>query len=272
MEPWMQLGLEGLAILGAGAFALWLVSLAIHDASIADRAWGLGFVVVAAWYASRGGGWPTRSWLILGLTAAWGLRLSVHIHRRNRGRPEDPRYARWRDDGGSSYWWTSLFKVFLLQAAILWVVSAPLLTGLTAAEPARLTVADGVGSLIWLVGFLFESVGDAQLAAFKRDPANAGRVLSTGLWRYTRHPNYFGDALIWWGLFAIATSAAGGVWTVFSPLLMTYLLVRVSGVRLLEAGLQETKPGYADYVARTSAFFPLPPRRARPDSDGRASA
>ena len=267
MPHWTEAGLEGLAVVCAGAIALWLVSLAIEDASIADRFWGVGFVLLAALYAARGAGWPPRAYLMLALTAVWGLRLSLHIHLRNRGHPEDPRYARWREEGGDRYWWTQLFKVFLLQAVILWVVAAPLLAGQTAGLPDRLTAFDVVGSLVWLAGFLFETVGDAQLAAFKRDPANRGRVLSTGLWRYTRHPNYFGDSLVWWGLFLVAAGVPGGAWTVFSPILMTWLLVRVSGVRLLEEGLRSTRPGYAEYVARTSAFLPLPPRDRSPGGD-----
>jgi len=266
LKPWMELGLEGLALVGAGAYILWLVSLARRDASIVDRFWGLGFVVLAAWYASHGGGWPVRSSVLLALTTVWGIRLSVHIHWRNRGKPEDPRYARWRKEGGASYWRTSLFKVFLLQALIMWIVSAPLLAGQSSDTPAHLTPTDVVGGTIWLIGFAFEAVGDAQLAAFRRSPANTGKVLSTGLWRYTRHPNYFGDALIWWGFFVIAVSVPSGGWTVFSPVLMTVLLARVSGVALLEAGLRETRPGYADYVARTSAFVPWPPKFRGPDS------
>ena len=153
-----------------------------------------------------------------------------------------------------------------MQALILWIVAAPLLAGQSSGTPDHLTAADFAGSAVWLLGFAFEAVGDAQLAAFRADPANAGKVLSTGLWRFTRHPNYFGDALIWWGLFVIATSVPGGGWTAFSPILMTVLLVRVSGVALLEESLRETRPGYSDYVARTSAFIPWPPRRRRPES------
>jgi steroid 5-alpha reductase family enzyme len=263
----MQLGLEGLAIVCGGAAVLWLVSLATEDASIADRFWGIGFVVLAAYYASRGWGWPPRAMLVLALTAVWGLRLSLHIHLRNRGKPEDPRYARWREAGGDRYWLTQLFKVFLLQALLMWVIAAPLLVGQTAPAPDRLTAFDLLGAALWLVGFAFEAVGDAQLAAFKKDPANEGRVLSTGLWRYTRHPNYFGDSLIWWGLFVVAAGVPGGFWTVFSPILMTWLLVRVSGVRLLEESLRESRPEYADYVARTSSFLP---RRPRDREAGRA--
>ncbi len=159
MQPWMEIGFQGLALVGAGAFVLWLVSLAMRDASIADRFWGLGFVLLAAWYASRGVGWPIRSWLLLGLTAVWGIRLSVHIHLRNRGKPEDPRYARWRENGGASYWWTSLFRVFLLQAVILWIVAAPLLVAQSSATPAQLTAADVAGSGMWLVGLRLRGRG-----------------------------------------------------------------------------------------------------------------
>jgi len=263
MAPWMELGLQGLALIGGGAFCIWLASLAHRDASIADRFWGLGFVLLAGWYAARGDGWAGRSFLLLSLTAVWGLRLSIHIHLRNRGKAEDPRYARWRDEGGPGWWWTSLFKVFLLQGLILWIVSTPLLVGLSSPTPPRITALDIIGTSVWLVGFVFETVADAQLAAFKRKPANAGRVLSSGLWRYTRHPNYFGDALVWWGLYGVAAATPGGPWTVFGPVLMTTLLVRVSGVPMLEERLRTTRPAYADYVARTSAFIPRRPTRGR---------
>jgi steroid 5-alpha reductase family enzyme len=262
MPMWTVLAIQGLAVVGTGAWLLWLVSLVREDASIADRFWGLGFVVLAGWYASRGDGWTGRSILLLGLTAVWGLRLSLHIHVRNRGKPEDPRYARWREETGDSWWWRSLFKVFLLQAVILWIVAAPLLAGLDGPTPDHFTLLDGIGSVLWLIGFVFEAVGDAQLAAFKRDPANRDRVLSTGLWCYTRHPNYFGDAVVWWGLFTIAASTPAGLWTAFGPALMTFLLARISGVPMLESRLRETRPGYAEYVERTSAFVPWPPKNA----------
>jgi steroid 5-alpha reductase family enzyme len=255
----MELGLTGLGLVGSGAYVLWLFSLARRDASIVDRFWGLGFVMIAAWYLSRGSGWPGRSYLLLGLTAAWGIRLSAYIHLRNRGKPEDPRYARWRAAGGESYWWTSLFRVFLLQALILWIVSAPLLAGQTSPTPPRWTVLDFAGTMLWLIGFIFEVVGDAQLAAFRRDPANAGHVLSTGLWRYTRHPNYFGECCVWWGFYLFAV-AAGGWWSIISPLLMTFLLLRVSGVALLEKDIRERRPDYASYIKRTNAFIPGFPR------------
>lgn len=260
--PW-DAALRGLAVVGVGAIVLWTVSLARRDAGIADTCWGPGFVLLAGIYASGTEGWSGRSWLVVALVAVWGIRLALHIHRRNRGRPEDPRYAAWREAAGRSFWWRSLFKVFLLQAAIMWIVSAPLLVAVSGPAPGAWTALDVGGAALWAIGFAFETIGDAQLAAFKRDPANRGKVFDRGLWRYTRHPNYFGDATVWWGLYLFAASVPGGAWTVFSPLLMTFLLLRVSGVSLLEKGLQESKPGYAEYVERTSAFFPLPPRGRR---------
>ncbi len=257
----VEVSLQGLALVGGGAVVLWLVSLARRDASIADTFWGPGFLLLAAFYASRSAGWEVRTWIVMALTGVWAIRLGAHIHRRNRDRPEDPRYAAWRERAGPSFWWKSLFSVFLLQATLMWIVSAPLLLAVAAAEPSRLTSWDVAGLALWSVGFAFEALGDAQLAAFRRDPSNRGRVLDSGLWRFTRHPNYFGDATIWWGLYLFAAGVPGGAWTMFSPILMTTLLLRVSGVSLLERGLHVTRPGYRDYVARTSAFFPLPPRR-----------
>jgi steroid 5-alpha reductase family enzyme len=249
------------ATIAVGAVALWAVSLAARDASLADRFWGPGFVVVAALGAAFGAGAPARRGLVLLLVAIWGLRLGWHIHRRNRGHGEDPRYAAMRARHGGRFGRVSLVTVFLLQAALLLVVALPLLAAATAAAPAALGALDVAAVAVWLVGFLFEAIGDAQLARFKADPANRGRVMDRGLWRYTRHPNYFGDALLGWGLFLFA-AAGGAWWTAVGPALMTWLLLRVSGVALLEKGLAASKPAYAEYVARTSAFLPWPPRRA----------
>lgn len=243
----------------AGMTILWLVSLRLRDVSIVDIFWGTGFAVLAVFYAATTDGFAPRRLLLAGLVVIWGARLSVHIFRRSIGQPEDPRYAAWREARAGSFWWRSFFTVFLLQGLLMWLISMPLLVGQAAQVPARLTLLDGLGATVWLIGFLFESVGDAQLRRFKSDPANRGKVLQTGLWKYTRHPNYFGDAMVWWGLFLVALSVPGGAWTVFSPALMTFLLMRVSGVTLLERGLRESKPGYAEYVERTSAFFPWPP-------------
>ncbi len=254
----------GAAALGL-MFLLWLLSLALRNSSIVDIFWGTGFVI-AAWlvYALAGGG-PGRGILLVVLVTIWGLRLSLHILRRNWGKPEDFRYARWREENGARWWWRSLFQVFLLQGVLLWIISAPLVAAQVLGQPDRLGVLDGLGVCLWGIGFFFEAVGDWQLMRFKADPANRGKLLTHGVWRYSRHPNYFGDAAQWWAYFLIA-AGAGGWWTVFSPLLMTLLLVRVSGVALLEKALIETKPGYREYAAATSAFVPWFPRRPRQGS------
>jgi steroid 5-alpha reductase family enzyme len=240
---------------------VWLLSLRLQDAGIADVFWGLGFAMLAVFYAASFDGAAARTALVTLLAFVWGGRLSIHILRRSRGKPEDRRYAAWRAAAGDSFWWKSYFSVFLLQGFLMWVIAAPLAASEASAVPAGLTLWDGLGAGVWLAGFLFETIGDAQLSAFKAKRANRGKVLSTGLWAWTRHPNYFGDSLVWWGFFLIALSVPGGIWTIVSPVLMTFLLVRVSGVTLLEQGLKESRPGYAEYVASTSAFFPRPPRR-----------
>jgi steroid 5-alpha reductase family enzyme len=190
----------------------------------------------------------------------WGLRLSLYILWRNWGKGEDFRYQKWREEAGGKWWWQSFFKVFLLQGLLLWVISAPLLAAQISATPARLTILDFVAIAVWAIGFFFEAVGDWQMARFKANPANKGQVLRTGVWRYTRHPNYFGDATQWWAYYLVA-AAGGGFWTIFSPIIMTTLLLRVSGVALLEKSLKETKPKYKEYVETTSAFIPWFPRK-----------
>ncbi len=250
----------GALILGLVS-AVWLVSLLLRDASIVDIFWGLGFVILAwAYYALTPDGYATRKLLLVALVTIWGLRLSLYILRRNWGKGEDYRYRRWREQAGDKWWWQSYFKVFLLQGLLLWIISAPLLAAQISSTPARLTVLDYLSLAVWGIGFFFEAVGDWQLSRFKANPANKGKLLTGGVWRYTRHPNYFGDAAQWWGYYLIALAAGGG-WTVFSPLLMTFLLVRVSGVRLLERALKESKPGYKEYAERTSAFVPWWPRK-----------
>ncbi len=241
-----------------GMTALWLVSLRMKDSSIVDIFWSLGFILACAIYAAlTPEGNAERKLLTLVLVSVWGLRLSAHLARRNLGKGEDFRYAKWRQEAGEAWWWRSWLKVFALQGALAWVISAPLYAAQVSTAP--LGVLDWLGAGVWLTGFIFESVGDWQLARFKADPAHKGRVMQSGLWRYTRHPNYFGDALVWWGLFIIALGA-GGWWTVFSPLLMNYLLVNVSGVAMLESTLKTRKPEYAEYIRRTSAFIPGPPK------------
>jgi steroid 5-alpha reductase family enzyme len=249
--------LGGLVLFMSG---VWLASVARRDASIVDVAWGPAFLV-AAWACFLSAEVATpRQWLVLTLVHVWGLRLALHLWRRNRGSPEDRRYRRMRENGGERFWWTSLFKVFWLQAAVAWIVSAPLGIALSAGPTAVLGWLDGLGIVLVAVGLLFEAGGDRQLARFRRDPANRGRVCDSGLWRYTRHPNYFGDAVVWWGFFAFAAAVPGGWWSAVGPLLMTVLLVRVTGAAMLEPDLVRTKPDYSAYVARTSRFVPWPPR------------
>jgi steroid 5-alpha reductase family enzyme len=239
---------------------LWLVSLALKNASIVDIFWGLGFIVAVAAYFVAGDGWMTRKLLVLVLVAVWGLRLSGYILWRNHGKGEDFRYHKMREAAGASFWWRSYFQVFLMQGLLLWVISAPLLASQHNEHPHHLIVTDVLGATVWGLGFFFEVVGDWQLARFKASPANKGKVMRYGLWRYTRHPNYFGDATLWWGLFIIAAGTRNGWMTAFGPAIMTVLLMRVSGVALLERTLKREKPEYAEYIARTSAFVPWLPK------------
>jgi len=250
---WTALALAGLML------ATWLASLHLRDASIADIVWGLGFVLVA-WTsllaASRVG---ERGWLMAGLTTIWGLRLTGYLLWRKWGLSEDPRYAALRAREGSRFWLTSLGIVFGLQGLLIWLVSLPLQIAIPQSGPLRLI--DGAGLLVWAVGLLFEGVGDWQLARFKAQPGHAGRVCDRGLWRYTRHPNYFGDFLVWWGLWLLAVAGGAGLWTIVSPLLMSWLLIRVSGVALTERRLAQRSEEYRRYMQRTSRFFPWPPRK-----------
>jgi steroid 5-alpha reductase family enzyme len=255
MSSW---ALTALALAGA-MVALWALSLRLRDSSIVDIFWGVGFVGVAWISALASPGGAPRARLAVGLTTAWGLRLAGYLASRNLGKGEDPRYAAMRRRHGEAWPVRSLFIVFGLQGVLLWVVSLPVQAAVRA-PPSALGALDLAGAALWVVGLAFESVGDYQLARWKRDPENRGKVMDRGLWRYTRHPNYFGDFLVWWGLFALA-AGAGAWWTALSPALMSVLLRRVSGVPLLEKSMRR-RPGYDEYVRRTSAFFPWPPREA----------
>ncbi|MEJ2759174.1 MAG: DUF1295 domain-containing protein [Anaerolineales bacterium] len=240
---------------------LWLLSLALKDSSIVDIFWGAGFVITGwVYFFFTPSDYLTRKIILMAIVTLWGLRLTGYIAWRNIGKGEDFRYQKWREEAGAAWWWRSFFKVFLLQGALMWLISAPLLAAQLSPARAPLTVFDLLGVLAWGVGFYFEGIGDAQLARFKRDPENKGKLLTTGVWRYTRHPNYFGDAAQWWGFYLLAL-ANGGWWTVFSPLIMTYLLRNVSGVTMLEKTLKNTKPGYEKYVRTTNAFFPWFPKK-----------
>jgi steroid 5-alpha reductase family enzyme len=221
-----------------------------------DIFWGVGFVIIAWITLGVTAGAPDRGRLTVALTTLWGLRLAGYLAWRNIGKGEDPRYRAMRARHGDAWPLRSLFIVFALQGVLMWIISLPVQASVRAAAP--LGAADIAGAALVLTGVFFESVGDLQLARFKADPANKGQVMDRGLWRYTRHPNYFGDAVVWWGLFTLA-AGAGAYWTVVSPLLMTFLLRRVSGVTLLEKGMRK-KPGYDAYIQRTNAFFPWWPR------------
>lgn len=241
----------------------WIVSLVKRDASIIDIVWGLGFIALAwfyFWSASRPG---ARQVIVPVLMTIWGLRLALHIYTRNRDVGEDPRYAAMRARRGDDFWWQSLFMVFWLQAVLLWIIGWPLLQVQRTPEPRALGVLDWMGLVLFAIGFSFEAIGDWQLRRFKADPKNRGRVCDRGLWRYSRHPNYFGEATLWWGIACFALATPGGAWTLLSPTLLTFLLLKVSGVTLLEDGLRATKPDYQQYMQRTSAFFPWPRCRSR---------
>lgn len=253
----LSLYLSGLAVLVVFAVLAWPVSILKKDVSIVDSMWSLFFVVAAGAYYLLAPDPGVRAVCMLVFVTVWGLRLSGYITWRNWGEGEDYRYAAMRERNDPGFWFKSLYIVFLLQAAIAWVVSLPLMGAMTGRTP--LGWLDAIGILVFGLGLFFESVGDYQLARFKADPANKGRVMDKGLWRYTRHPNYFGDFCVWWGFYLIALSA-GAWWSFIGPLVMTYALLKFSGVALLEKDISERRPKYADYRKRTNAFFPWKPR------------
>jgi steroid 5-alpha reductase family enzyme len=240
---------------------VWLLSLVLRNAGIVDSFWGPGFAVLAACAPLLAGARTWRDLLVLGMVAIWAARLAAHVTARNWGKDEDWRYRKWRDEAGAAFWWQSYFKVFALQGILLVLVAAPILAVGISRGPARVTWWDAAGGLVWLVGLLFEAIADLQLARFKRLPENRGRVMDRGLWRYSRHPNYFGEAVVWWGIFLVALATPHGYWAAIGPVTITFLLVRVSGVRMLEKGLVDRKPDYADYVRRTRSFVPWVPKR-----------
>jgi steroid 5-alpha reductase family enzyme len=250
----------GAVILGM-MLILWVISLLLQNSSIVDIFWGFGFVVSGwVYFFLTPDGFIVRKLLIAGLATIWGLRLTIHVLLRNWGKPEDFRYQKWRREHGKVWWIRSLFQVFLLQGLLMWIISTPLLAAQYSAQPANLTAFDYAGVVVWIIGFFFETAGDLQLANFRSNPLNKGHILNTGVWRYSRHPNYFGDSAQWWAYYLIAL-AAGGWWSVFSPIIMTLFLIKVSGVALLEKTLKDTKPGYREYIETTSAFIPWFPKK-----------
>lgn len=241
--------------------ALWAISVVVRDASIVDVFWGPGFAIVGwscAW--SRGFSLDAGQWLLLAMVTAWALRLGLHLGRRNLGHGEDRRYRAMRERIGPQFWLLSLVLVFALQGVMLWVVSLPIQAALLAGGGPWVGVLGFASIGLWLAGLWFESTADRQLARFLADPDNEGRVLDRGLWAWTRHPNYFGDFAVWWGHFGLAFALGVPWWTIVGPITMSVLLMKVSGVPILEASLRARRPGYAEYVRRTSAFFPWPPR------------
>jgi steroid 5-alpha reductase family enzyme len=254
----ITLGVTVVAI--SGVFAL-AVRRGRYD--LIDSYWGLGFAVVAVvtFLLSIGDGDLLPRVLATALTVVWGVRLAAHIHSRNRKKDEDPRYVEMAAKGGAG---RMFVRVYLTQAAILWFVSLPVQFAQYGHGGPSWPIWLGVA--VWLVGFVFETVGDRQLSAFRADPDSSGQVLDTGLWRYTRHPNYFGDACVWWGLYLIACHSWIGAATILSPLVMTFLLAKGTGKPMLEKQMAHTRPGYAEYVARTSGFVPLPPKKTKKET------
>jgi len=256
-----QVYIQALVVIMVIMTVLWIVSVIIRNASIVDIFWGLGFVITCGFYFIRSDGNESRKIILMSLTAIWGLRLSIYLAWRNLGKGEDFRYREFRRKYGENrYWWISFFQTFLLQGLLMWLISAPLLGAQFYGHDSNPGIIDLAGMVLWITGFTFETGGDIQLALFKADPANKGKVLNKGFWHYTRHPNYFGDSAVWWG-YGLICMAAGSYLPMLSSLLMTALIVKVSGVALLEKTLKEEKPQYREYVEKTSSFFPWFPKK-----------
>lgn len=255
-----NLAFSALPILLGLALLTWLASLKNRDASLVDRVWSLFFLAaLLTWFTPSPANGP-RAFVALVLVGVWAVRLSGWLTWRNHGKPEDRRYQALRDRFQPHYELKSLVLVFALQATLAWLIALPILPVLKSGIPWN--GLDNLACGIFLTGLLLETVADLQLARFKAQPGEAGAVLDSGLWRYSRHPNYFGECLLWWGFFLMAVAARAPVWLIVSPLILTVLLVAVSGVRLLESDIHLRRPAYRDYIRRTSAFFPWPPRES----------
>ena len=250
----------GLIFAVSAALLLWLVSLRLRDTSIIDIFWGPGIAAIVDLVAWLGHGGGERTSAVLFLVNLWGIRLAAYIWSRRKG--EDRRYAAMRQRFGGNWWWVSLPQVFLLQAILIWFIPAPLVAAVLLGH-RPVGWLDYLGIAAAGAGLIFEALADFQLAAFRADPANRNKVMDRGLWGWSRHPNYFGEAVMWWGFFAIGFAASHMWWLIISPLLVTFLLLQVSGVTLLEDGIDKRRPGYADYRRRVSAFLPW-----RPQKDG----
>ena len=249
--------LLALGVVALLSMVAWAYSVVRRDVSIVDSLWSLMILASLGAYLVLTGINGARATLVLALVTLWALRLSLHITVRNHGEGEDRRYQQIRSNNQPGFWWKSLYIVFGLQAFLAWIISLPAVAA--AASPAPLGWLDLAALLVWTAGMIFEVVGDWQLMRFQKEKRADNTVLDSGLWRYTRHPNYFGEALLWWGIYLFAL-AAGAWWAVVSPILMTVLLLRVSGVALLEKDIADRRPAYRDYIERTSAFIPAPPK------------
>jgi steroid 5-alpha reductase family enzyme len=253
--------LQGFLLIMIMMTLLWVVSIIVKNVSIVDLFWGFGFVLASVFYFLKTDGSEPRKTILIVLAAIWGMRLSVYLARRNIGKGEDFRYKQFRKNyGEKKYWWISFFQTFLLQGILMWLISAPLLGAQYYGQNKPLGIFDIIGIILWIIGFCFEAGGDFQLARFKSDPSNRGKVLDRGLWRYTRHPNYFGDSAVWWG-YAFLCLASGSWLPILGSILMTALIIKVSGVALLEKSLKEQKPHYKEYIEKTSAFLPWFPKK-----------
>jgi steroid 5-alpha reductase family enzyme len=251
----LQIYIQSFPIIIIIMAVLWLISVLIRNVSIVDIFWGTGFIVASVFYFIKSDGFETRKIILLLLTAVWGFRLSGYLAWRNRGKGEDFRYRQFRARYGETrYWWISFFQVFLLQGTLMWLISSTLLGAMSGVHKS-LNLFDYLGMLLWFIGFIFEAGGDLQLSNFKSDASNRGKVLDKGFWRYTRHPNYFGDSAVWWG-YGMFCIGSGSYLPALGSVLMTALIIKVSGVVLLEKTLSEQKPLYRDYIKKTSAFFP----------------
>jgi steroid 5-alpha reductase family enzyme len=251
------------AVAIGAVIVLWLISIPIRDVSIIDMFFAVILFAITVVSFVLGGGAENRKLLVLVLVGLWALRITVHLIKRNWGHGEDPRYTKLRswvkDD--RSFNWLSLRKVFLLQGMVLWVTSFPVQAAMVFEQPASLGWPALAGIALWTVGFLFEAISDAQLTRFRADESKRGTVLQTGLWKYSRHPNYFGELCVWWGLFLVACDHPAGSFTIIGPLVYSYLVINITGQRTLDKKLAKEKPGYREYMETTSGLIPMPPRK-----------
>jgi len=250
-----------LTVAAVMGFTLWW-AVRKEKLTVVDTAWGLGFIAVAVVslvVTGYGDGMPGPQLFLFLLVLIWGARLAIYLQVRNSGKAEDPRYQALAGADGRSFTEVALRRVFIPQGVAMWLVAIPVMVGMN--NEGTGTVQAWLGFVVWAVGMVFETVGDWQLASFKNDPDNQGKVMDRGLWQYTRHPNYFGDACVWWGIWIVAASSWAGVATIVGPIAMTVFLTKVTGVPLTEKGMRESKPGYDEYVRRTSSFIPMPPKK-----------